>query len=215
MNADPRQQILSDDSDDEPTALDRLARNRPVTNKPGPSKSRKSKKHVERQGLADQMIESSSAVKRGTKRSAPSRGSKEAEMGIYDDEDAEGGMGRPIDIDDYEDGFEILDGRKGKLAAQTIRYEDTLPEPSASSEGPFPVGSRSSSSRSNARHRQEYWASKGPRDLTPEPASKRSRNSKRASKPEARPDTEDYSNVSAQRSDAIDDNADFVSFNDL
>ena len=125
MNDDPRSQHVSDNSDDEPQALDRLAQ-----------KSRKKAKSskAESSGKTENSDSLGPAGSGKKVRSKPLQGSKEAEMGLEDDDDQRyGAAHRPIEVDDDGDIEIIEDPSQGQ--AKTVHYRDTLPsEPSKHSQ---------------------------------------------------------------------------------
>lgn len=147
-------------------------------------------------------------------------------MGLDDEED--GGMHRPIEVDDDsdEDSIEIVDNPGPSNAAQTVHYQDTLPTDRASrgtkrskkdqEDGEIVTG------RTSHEDRKKYWAAKGPKEPASPPA-KREKVSRKPQKGEHHRDEqrhieqyedkeEDFSNLHATAGDAIEQNADFVSF---
>jgi hypothetical protein len=217
MNADPHEQHVTDNSDDEMQYFDQLANKGKEKVPPTLTKTeRKQKRREERQQAKE--------AKKLARRHA--RGSKEAEMGLDDEED--GGMHRPIEVDDDsdEDSIEIVDNPGPSNAAQTVHYQDTLPTDRASrgtkrskkdqEDGEIVTG------RTSHEDRKKYWAAKGPKEPASPPA-KREKVSRKPQKGEHHRDEqrhieqyedkeEDFSNLHAAAGDAIEQNADFVSF---
>ena len=224
MNDDPRSQHVSDNSDDEPQALDRLAQK-------SRKKAKSSKADLSGKTETSDSLGAARSEKKG--HAKPSQGSKEAEMGLDDDDDERyGAAHRPIEVDDDGDIEIIEDPSQGQ--AKTIHYRDTFPSEgsaggkntdrseryarrsgrSRTGRDATPDVSREDSAlkSTTSDQRKKYWADKGPREAhTPPPAKapKAKKNGKSQADSEK---MEDFSNIQASATDAIEQNADFVSF---
>jgi hypothetical protein len=220
MNDDPRSQQVSDNSDDEPQALDRLAQK-------GRKKARHSKSEPAGKTENPDSLGHSESGRKG--RSKPSQGSKEAEMGLEEDEEERyGAAHRPIEVDDDGDIEIIEDPSRGQ--AKTIHYRDTLPSDlpnrdrhADQSEESSHRSRRTGTGRDTSRERsaiktttsdqrKKYWADKGPREERTPPPPKASRTRKNGKNQGESEKMEDFSNIQAPATDAIEQNADFVSF---
>jgi hypothetical protein len=219
MNDDPRSQHVSDNSDDEPQALDRLAQK-------SRKKAKSSKADSSRKTETSDSLGSAGPNKKG--RAKPSQGSKEAEMGLDDDDDERyGAAHRPIEVDDDGDIEIIEDPSQGQ--AKTVHYRDTLLSESSTggkhTDRSERYARRSGRSRidrdatpdsapktTTSDQRKKYWADKGPREANTPPPAKASKARKNGKSQADSEKMEDFSNIQASATDAIEQNADFVSF---
>ena len=241
MNDDPHAQHVTDNSDDELQYLDRLAKKGNEKNK-NITPTRSERKALKRAAKAEKTRLERLGL-RAKASTGPTPGSKEAEMGLDDDE-LDGGMNRPIEVDDYDDSdedvVEVVDGSGvHNNEAQTVRYQDTLPtdrddraakrikrveEREKKRDSSRQFNGDGSSGKMNAEERRKYWADKGPREAGSPPARPPPKGPKKSHKSDQQQDRsqppprqqdkeEDFSNLGATAGDAIAQNADFVSFN--